>query len=118
MIQDLELIKCLEGVYVLVTKFYVKFGMGIKIAASNLHFFLVGTGPAPGQSRGGGGGRCLYIDGDDRGSGLVLADTGEVKDDKEKKDFNIETIMDEFLAVITMETVSMGLAVVMCKVVI
>ena len=92
------------------TKFYVKFGMGIKLA----FFFLVGTGPASGQSRGGGC-RCPYIDGVDRGAGLVLADTGKVKADKEKKHFNIETMMDEFLAVETMKTVSMGLAVVMCR---
>ena len=49
---------------------------------------------------------------------MALADTGEVKDDKEKKDFNIETMMDEFLAVETMETVLMGLAIVMCILVI
>ena len=48
----------------------------------------------------------------------MLADTGEVKDDKEKKHFNIETMMDEFLAVETMKTVLMGLAMVMCMVVI
>ena len=48
----------------------------------------------------------------------MLADTGEVKDNKEKKHFNIETMMDEFLAVKTMKTVLMGLAMVMCMVVI
>ena len=58
--------------------------------------------------------RCLYIDGNDHGGELVLAYTGEVKDDKEKKHFDIETMMDEFLAVETMKTVSMGLAMVMC----
>ena len=44
----------------------------------------------------------------------MLADTGKVKDNKEKKHFNIETMMDEFRAVETMTTVSMGLAMVMC----
>ena len=44
--------------------------------------------PASGQSQGKEC-RCLYIDGDDRGGGLVLADTGEVKDDKEKNHFDI-----------------------------
>ena len=39
--------------------------------------------------------RCLYIEDDDRGGGLVLTDTGEVKGDKEKKHFDIETMMDE-----------------------
>ena len=46
-----------------------------------------------------------HIDGDDRGGGLELADTGEVKENKEKKDFDIETMKDE-----TMKTVFMGLA--------
>ena len=45
--------------------------------------------------------------------GLVLAETSEVKDDKERKHFNIETIMDEFLAFETMKTVWMGLAMIM-----
>ena len=49
---------------------------------------------------------------------LVLADTGEIKKDKEKNDINIETMLDELLAVKTMKTVSMGLAMVMCMVVI
>ena len=48
----------------------------------------------------------------------MLADTGEVKDNKEKNDFDIETMMDELLAVETMKTVLMGLAMVMCMVVI
>ena len=48
---------------------------------------------------------------------MVLADTGKVKDNKEKNDFDIETMMDEFLAVETMKMVSMGLAMVMCIVV-
>ena len=61
---------------------------------------------------------CLYIDGNDRGGGLVLADTGEVKEDKEKKDFDIETMKDDFLAVETIKTVLMGLAMLMCTVVI
>ena len=73
--------------------------------------------PASGQSQGKEC-RCLYIDGDDRGSGLGLADTREDKDNKEKKHFDIETMMDEFLAVKTMKTVLMGLAMVMCMVVI
>ena len=37
------------------------------------------------------------------------ADTGEVMDDKEKKDFNNETMKEEFLAVETMKTISRGL---------
>ena len=44
---------------------------------------------------------------------MVLSDTGEVKDDKEKKHFDIETMMDEFLAVEIMKTVSIGLAMLM-----
>ena len=60
----------------------------------------------------------MYIDGDDRGGRLVLADTGKVKDTTEKKQFNIETMMDEFLAVETMANVAMGLALVMCMVLI
>ena len=48
----------------------------------------------------------------------MLADTGKVKDDKEKKQFDIETIMDKFCAVENMKTVLMGLAMVMCMVVI
>ena len=60
----------------------------------------------------------MYIDGDDSGGGLVLADTIEVKDDKEKKHFDIETMMDEFVAVETMKTLSMELVMVMCMVVI
>ena len=60
----------------------------------------------------------MYINGDDRGGGgLVLADTGEVKDNKEKKHFDLETMTDDFPAVETMKTVSMGLAIVMCMVV-
>ena len=43
----------------------------------------------------------------------MLADTSEVKDNKEKKHFDVETMMDEFLAVNTMKTVLMGLAMVM-----
>ena len=53
-----------------------------------------------------------------RDLGMVLADTGEVMDDKEKKDFTNETIQDEFLAVETMNTILMGLAMLMCVVVI
>ena len=49
---------------------------------------------------------------------MVLADTIEVKDDKEKKHFDIETMMDEFVAVETMKTLSMELVMVMCMVVI
>ena len=48
---------------------------------------------------------------------MVLADTREVKDDKEEKHFDIETMRDEFLTVETMKMVSMGLAMVMCIVV-
>ena len=48
----------------------------------------------------------------------MLADTGEVKDNKEKKHFDIETMMDEFIAVETMKTVLMGLAMVLCMVLI
>ena len=33
----------------------------------------------------------------------MLADTGDVKDDKEKKHSDIETMMDEFLAVETIK---------------
>ena len=44
---------------------------------------------------------------------MVLADTGEVKSDKEKKDCDIETMMDEFIVVENMITVLMGLALVM-----
>ena len=75
------------------------------------HFFTIGTGPitSSGQSCGEGC-KFLHIDGDDRGGGLVLADTGKVKDDKEKKHFDIENMMDDFLAVETMNTVLMGLA--------
>ena len=87
-----------------------RFVLSLELALK-LHFFTFS--PASGQSRGEEC-RCLYIDGDDRGGGLVLADTGEVKDNKEKKHFNIETMMDEFRAVETMTTVSMGLAMVMC----
>ena len=50
--------------------------------------------------------------------GRWLGDTGEVKDDKEKKHFSIETLIDEVIAVETMTTVLMGLAMVMCRVVI
>ena len=49
--------------------------------------------------------------------GFLLADTGEVKDNKEEKYFDIETMMDEFLAVQTMKTVLMSLAMVLCMVV-
>ena len=49
---------------------------------------------------------------------MVLADTSKVKDSNEKKHFNIETMMDEFLAVKTMKTVAMGLAMVLCMVLI
>ena len=62
--------------------------------------------------------RGLYIYGDYRGGGLVLVDTGKVKYNKEKKDFDIETMMDEILAVGTMKTILMGLAMVMWMVVI
>ena len=41
---------------------------------------------------------------------MVLADTGEVMDDKEK---NIDIMKDEFLAVENMKTISMGVAMVM-----
>ena len=44
----------------------------------------------------------------------MLADTGAVKNDKDKKHFNIEIMMDEFLSVETMTTVLMGLAMIMC----
>ena len=50
--------------------------------------------------------------------GRWLGDTGEVKDNKEKKHFSIETLIDELIAVETMTTVLMGLATVMCRVVI
>ena len=42
----------------------------------------------------------------------MLADTGEVKDNQEKKHLNIDTIMNAFLAVEKMKTVLMGLAMV------
>ena len=81
--------------------------MGIKIA------FVYGRNwyriSASGQSRGEEC-RCLYIDGVDRSGRLLLADTSKVKGDKEKKNFNIEPMMDEFLAIGTMKTVLMGLA--------
>ena len=48
-----------------------------------------------------------------RGLGMVLADTAEVMDDKEMKDFNIDTMKDEFLAVENMKTILMGLAVLL-----
>ena len=62
--------------------------------------------------------RCLYIDSDDCGGGLVLADTGEVKDNMDRKHFDIEMMMNGFLAVATMKTVFMCLAIIMCMVVI
>ena len=43
---------------------------------------------------------------------MELADTGEVKESKEKKDFDIETMKDE-----TMKTVLMGLAMLICVVI-
>ena len=58
--------------------------------------------PASGQFRGEEC-RFLHIDGNDRSGGLVLADTGKGKDDKEKKHFDIETMIDEFLAVKTIQ---------------
>ena len=48
----------------------------------------------------------------------MLGDTSKVNDDKEKKHFSIETLIDEVIAVETMTTVLMGLAMVMCRVVI
>ena len=39
-------------------------------------------------------------------------------DKKDRKEFDIETMRDEFLTVETKKTVSMGLAMVMCMVVI
>ena len=55
----------------------------------------------------------MYIDGDDHGCGLVLAATGKVKDNMEKKLLNT----CEFLAVETMKSVSIGLAMVLCLVI-
>ena len=43
----------------------------------------------------------------------MLADTGKVKDKKEKKDCDIETMMDEFIVVETVITVLMGQAMLM-----
>ena len=84
----------------------VKFRMGIKIAL------------VYGQRWSGKECRCLYKEGDGRAGGFVLGDTGKVKDDKEKKHFSIETLIGELIAVETMTTVLMGLAMVMCRVVI
>ena len=53
-----------------------------------------------------------------RGLGMVLADTVEVMDDKEKKDFNMETVKDELLAVKTLKTIWMSLTRLMCVAVI
>ena len=53
-----------------------------------------------------------------RGLGMDLADTGEVMDDKEKTDLNNETMKDEFIAIETMKTILMGLAMIICVVVI
>ena len=43
-----------------------------------------------------------YIDG---GGRLVMVDTGEVMDKKERKDLGIETMKDEFIAVETMKSI-------------
>ena len=63
-------------------------------------------------------GRCQYKEADGGGGELVLTDTGEAMDKKERKDFYIETMEDEFVAVKTMKSISMGLAISMCVVVI
>ena len=83
-----------------------------------MYLLTVRTGPSSSIPLRGKDGRCICIDGVPRGHGMVLADNGKVMEDKKKKDFNIETMMDEFLAVETMNTILMGLAMLMCVVVI
>ena len=53
-----------------------------------------------------------------RGLGKVLADIGEVMDKKEKKQLHIEIIKNEFATVENMKTISMGISIQMCVVVI
>ena len=43
----------------------------------------------------------------------MVANTGEGKDDKEKGHLDVETMMNDFLAVETMKTVSMGVSMVL-----
>ena len=59
---------------------------------------------------------AVNIDGAGNNSGLFLADTGEVMDKKEKKEFDIETKKNEFVADKTMKTTLIGLAILMCVV--
>ena len=47
--------------------------------------------PASGQPRGKVS-SCLYINGGDHSDGFFLADSGNVMDENERKEFNIDTI--------------------------
>ena len=49
---------------------------------------------------------------------MVLTDTSKAMDKKGKKDFNIEKMEDKFVAGKTIKTLLMGLALLMCVVVI
>ena len=52
------------------------------------------------------------------GLGKVLADTGEVMDEKEKKELNVEIMKNKFAAVENMKTILMSLSIPICVVVI
>ena len=51
------------------------------------------------------------------GDGFVHADTGKVMDEKERKEFDIEPMKNEFLAVETMKTILMVIAMLICVIV-
>ena len=53
------------------------------------------------------------IYGCDSGDGFALADTGEIMDKKDRKEFDIETMKDEFLAVKTLKTIFNSLSMLM-----
>ena len=64
----------------------------------------------------GGDGKGLWID--DALRARVLADTGEVMDKIEKKDLNIEVMKNKFTAVDTIQTILIGISILMIVIVI
>ena len=85
-----------------------KYPIGFIVAIVNVRNW-----PTTSQPRGKVG-ICRYIDGD---AELVLADISEVIDEKERKKFDIKTMKKEFVAVKTVKTILMGLAMLVCVVI-